>query len=43
MDLPNPGIELAPPAMADGFFTTEPLGKPLLICYTEIYSVDKTK
>ena len=27
-DLPNPGIEPASPAMADGFFTTEPLGKP---------------
>ena len=27
-DLFNPGIELASPALADGFFTTEPLGKP---------------
>ena len=27
-DLPNPGIEPASPAVADGFFTTEPLGKP---------------
>ena len=30
-DLPNLGIEpvfLAPPALADGFFTAEPLGKP---------------
>ena len=30
-DLPNPGIELASPAspaLAGGFFTTEPLGKP---------------
>ena len=26
-DLPNPGIELAFPALADGFFTTEPPGK----------------
>ena len=29
--LPNPGIKLmspAAPALADGFFTTEPLGKP---------------
>ena len=32
-DLPNPGIEAASPsspALAGGFFTTEPLGKPLL-------------
>ena len=30
-DLPDPGIEpvsLASPALADGFFTTEPPGKP---------------
>ena len=30
-DLPNPGIEptsLAPPALAGGFFTTTPPGKP---------------
>ena len=26
-DLPNPGIEPASPALADGFFTTEPPGK----------------
>ena len=32
-DLPNPGIEpmsLAPPALAGGFFTTEPPGKPIV-------------
>ena len=31
-DLPDPGIEpvsLGSPALADGFFTTEPPGKPL--------------
>ena len=28
-DLPNPGIELASPALAGGWFTTEPPGKPL--------------
>ena len=28
-DLPNPGIEPSSPATAGGFFTTEPLGKPL--------------
>ena len=27
MDLPNPGIELLSPALAGGFFTTEPPGK----------------
>ena len=26
--LPDPGIELAPPALAGGFFTTESPGKP---------------
>ena len=31
-DLPDPGIEpvsLASPAVADGFFTTAPVGKPI--------------
>ena len=27
-DLPGPGIEPASPALAGGFFTTEPPGKP---------------
>ena len=27
-DLPNPGIELMSPALAGGFFTAEPPGKP---------------
>ena len=27
-DLPNPRIELGSPALAGGFFTTEPLGSP---------------
>ena len=26
--LPDPGIELPSPALAGGFFTTEPTGKP---------------
>ena len=30
-DLPNPGIEPATPALAGGFFTTEPPGKPLIV------------
>ena len=29
-DLPDPGIEHVSPALAGGFFTTEPPGKPLL-------------
>ena len=28
-DLPDPGIEPGSPALAGGFFTTEPPGKPL--------------
>ena len=28
-DLPNPGIEPSSPALAGGFFTTEPHGKPV--------------
>ena len=27
-DLPDPGIEHTSPALAGGFFTTEPLGRP---------------
>ena len=27
-DLPDPGTEPMSPALAGGFFTTEPLGKP---------------
>ena len=27
-DIPDPGIEPAPPALASGFFTTEPPGNP---------------
>ena len=27
-DLPDPGVESAYPALAGGFFTTEPAGKP---------------
>ena len=30
-DLPDPGIKLASPALAGGFFTTEPPGKPDII------------
>ena len=30
-DLPNPGIEPTSPALAGGFFTTKPTGKPVLL------------
>ena len=30
-DLPDPGIKPASPALAGGFFTTQPPGKPLLL------------
>ena len=36
-DLPNPGIELAPPALADRFFTTEPQGKLPIDTHTHTY------
>ena len=29
-DLPNPGVEPESPALASGFFTTVPPGKPIL-------------
>ena len=37
-DLHDPGIEPMSPALADGFFTTEPPGKPLikLCCCTSV-------
>ena len=31
-DLPNPGIKPVSPALASGFFTTEPPGKPYVKC-----------
>ena len=34
-DPPNPGIKLKPPALAGGFFTTEPPGKPIP-CHTGV-------
>ena len=37
-DLPNPGIEPSSPALAGGFFTTEPPGKSHL--YTIVYKID---
>ena len=32
-DLPNPGTEPVSPALAGGFFTTEPPGKPIYMLY----------
>ena len=36
-DLPDPGMELTSPALAGGFFTTEPPGKPPNIVIATIY------
>ena len=41
-DLPDPGIEHIPPALAGGFFTAEPPGKPLSSLTSANYSlIDK--
>ena len=32
-DLPNPGIKPMSPALAGGFFTTEPPGKPCVLVF----------
>ena len=34
--LPNPGIESMSPALAGGFFTNEPPGKPKIIQYWDV-------
>jgi len=34
-DLPRPGIEPTSLALAGGFFTTEPPGKPVVKCFNE--------
>ena len=40
-DLPDPGIKLVSPALAGGFFTTEPPGKPpLTLRLAEIKQLD---
>ena len=39
-DLPNPGIEPASPALAGGFFTTEPPGKPRLKSLLWVFFTD---
>ena len=38
-DLPGPGIEPVSPALAVGFFTTEPPGKPLSLTFKFQYSI----
>ena len=38
-DLPNPGTEPLSPALAGGFFTTEPSGKPCVYVYTHILHI----
>ena len=35
-DLPEPGTELGSPALAGGFFTIEPPGKPKFLLHTNI-------
>ena len=35
-DFPNPGIEPMSPALAGGFFTTEPPGKPHGLQYSKL-------
>ena len=38
-DLPNPGVEFMSPALAGGFFATEPPGKPLPL-FTHLQNED---
>ena len=38
-DLPGPGLEPVSPALAGGFLTTAPPGKPYLLTFTEIYLI----
>ena len=38
-DLPRPGIELASPVLAGGFFTTKPPGKPRLIFHFSSFTL----
>ena len=37
-DLPDPGIEPVNPALANGFFTSEPHGKPLRLSFVQLLS-----
>ena len=40
-DLPDPGIEPASPALAGGFFTTEPPGKSTVLYVQEMVNTEK--
>jgi len=42
-DLPYPEIEATSPALAGGFFTAEPPGKPYTKCFAYIIFVLQTK
>ena len=44
-DLPDPWIELTPPALTGGFFTTEPPGKPdckNIVFYPQCFKLNDT-
>ena len=38
-ELPNPGIKPTSPALASGFFTTEPPGKPVMVVHLSLIRV----
>ena len=43
-DLPNPGVELASPALASGLFTTKHWGRPLITSVGKVFMLkNKTK
>ena len=43
-DLPDPGIEAVSPALASGFFTAEPAGKPdFLSVHTHTHTPNESK
>ena len=42
-DLPDPGIELASLALADGFLTTEPPGKPQEDMFSSVQSLSRVR
>ena len=42
-DLPDPGIEPVSPALAGGFFVTEPPGKPTLELKKKLCEVSQTE
>ena len=38
-DLPDPGMEAMSPALAAGFFTTEPPGRPNVLPYVDLICI----